>query len=395
MPFTHISFLFTRPYLRHPYNQRLFLICNCMSSSSLLVNLTFILSTIYAAFHLCLYAFDRGAIIPLTYCIPMYNWGSLKKLIDDNPSQLNQTQFRAALWCKGPDTSQQCNCLYNFHAGPNSTFVRNAADFLAGRGAKSATELAERQYEDLIAACLSQRTSWRKETCDYWCRVHLATPIGLTCLFTSLFFSRVVEYKMKSLQMAAQLVPLGLVLLTIGAHIGIDLAGGLVASLSALSALAEVSFNSCVCVEPAQVYWNHLRFVTASLAVWAAVTHQARDLYLVASYGVLGFALGVLAYMQYIMRYRQGCSARVRVVALYAWMGICVICACFLVLVQQHLYSASPAWSSITAILALSITCVQCVVNLPGLSVSDNLQVSVTLVVLSVCTLATAWDVLS
>jgi hypothetical protein len=283
--------------------------------------------------------------------------------------------------------------MYDFHSGPNTTFVRNAEAFLAGKGPANTKELAKNQYTDLISACLSQRTSWRKETCDYWCRVHLTTPVGLACLFTCIFFSRIAKYESRLLQMIAKLTPLGLSLLTVAAHIGIDLAGGVVAALSVLSALTEVSLFSCTCVEQAQVYWNHLRFVAATLAVWAAVTQQARDVYLIGCYGTLGFALGLLAYTQYLMRYRQGCNSRVRVVALYVWIGMCVISACFLLLLQQHLYPSSPMWSSVASGWALVVTCAQCISNMPGISLSDTVQIGVTLAVLSFCTFAATWDI--
>ena len=362
--------------------------------TSMIVRVTFELTTIYSILLVSLYIYNRDATIPLTYRVPMYDWGTLKKLIDANPARLTQENFRAALWCEGPDSSAQCGCMYDYHSGDNSTFIRNAEKFLAGKGPDSTEKLAEKQYEDLIGACLGQRTTWRKETCDYWCRVHLATPVSLACLFTSLFFSRAVRYESRLAQMVAALLPLGVAMLTIASHIGIDLAGGVVTALSVASAVLELTLYSCMCVEDAQVYWNHLRYVGATLALWAAATQQARDIYLIACYAVLGFMLGMLAYTQYLMRYRQGCNVRVRVVSLYVWVGMCVIAACFLLLVQQHLYPASPMWSSLTSIMALLVLCVQCCLNAPGVCVSDSVQIGVTLVVLSFSTLATAWDVL-
>ena len=364
--------------------------------SSYIVRMSFELTTIYSILLLFLYIFQRDATIPLTYRTPMYDWGSLKKMIETSPVNLDQEQFRAALWCDGADTSPQCSCMYGFLTeSENSTYVRNANAFLAGKGAASTEKLAEQQYEDLIGECLSQRTSWRKETCEYWCRVHLATPVGLATLFTSLFLSRIVQYDSRLMQMVAGLLPMGVALVTISAHIGIDLAGGVIASLTVLSAVLEVTMNSCSCVEDAQVYWNHLRFVAATLAVWVAATQQARDVYLITSYAVLGFILGLLAYTQYLMRYRQGCNSRVRVVSLYVWVGMCVISACLLLLVQQAFYPASPVWSSLVAMLAMGITCIQCFINAPGVHVSDTLQISVTLTVLSFATLATAYDTLN
>jgi hypothetical protein len=95
------------------------------------------------------------------------------------------------------------------------------------------------------------------------------------------------------------------------------------------------------------------------------------------------------------MRYRQGCNDRVRVVSLYVWVGMCVISACLLLLVQQEFYPASPVWSSLVAMLAMGIICIQCFINAPGVYVSDTLQISVTLAVLSFSTLAAAYDALN
>jgi hypothetical protein len=360
-----------------------------------LVRATFALSTVYTILAILLYIFKRDATIPLTYRVPMYDWAPLKALLEADPLHLDQTQFQAALWCDGPETSPQCSCLYNY-SQPNGTFAGNAEQYLAGPTSASALrELGKQQYTDLIDACLSQRTSWRKETCDYWCRIHLVTPVSLACLFTSLFFSRIVQYESSSMQTVAGLLPLALALLMIAAHIGIDLLGGVVATLSVLSALFELSFYSCSCCDHAQVFWNLQRYLIASLAAWAAVTQQARDIYLAACYAVLGFMLGLLAYMQYLMRYRQGCNARVRVVSLYVWMGMCVISGCFLLLVQQHFYPASPIWSSLVAILVLFVVCVQCAWNAPGVYVSDMVQIVVTLAALSFAMLAVTWDALS
>jgi hypothetical protein len=80
-------------------------------------------------------------------------------------------------------------------------------------------------------------------------------------------------------------------------------------------------------------------------------------------------------------------------VALYVWIGMCVFLACFLLLVQQHLYPVSPMWSSIASVLALGVTCAQCFVNLPGMYPSDTVQIAVTLGVLSFCTFAATWDI--
>ncbi len=102
------------------------------------------------------------------------------------------------------------------------------------------------------------------------------------------------------------------------------------------------------------------------MAVWAAASHQARNIYLITCYAVLGFILGMLGYNQYLMRYRQGCNDKISVVSLYVRMGMCMITVCFLLLVQQHLYPASPMWSSLVSLFALGVViselaCTYCV----------------------------------
>ncbi len=76
------------------------------------------------------------------------------------------------------------------------------------------------------------------------------------------------------------------------------------------------------------------------------MTHQAKDLYVVTSYATLGFFIGMLAYTQYVIRFRQECNSRVRVISLYVWVGICAVAACLFLLIQQHWYPESPVWSS-------------------------------------------------
>ena len=359
--------------------------------SPYLIRLTFELSTAYTILTLALYVSKRDATIPLTYRTPMYDWGALKALFDAEPVNLSKNLYNKTLWCADEKTSPQCSCLYGAY---NSTYKRNANIFLAGGGPGTLQELSKLQYTDLVEACLRHRTSWRKDTCDYWCKVHLTTPVSLACLFTSLFLSTIVEYDSKMLQQVSGLLPMALCLLTIATHIGIDQLGGIAASISVLVALYEASF-SCSCMDKEQIYWNLMRFIASPLAVWAASTQQARDIYLTGSYAVLGYLIGLLAYTQYLMRYRQGCNPRVRVVALYVWVGMCTIAACFLLLIQQHAYSGSPMWSSPTSVLALFIVCAQCIVNAPGMCLSDVAQISTSLAVLTVCVFAVSWDALA
>ena len=73
------------------------------------------------------------------------------------------------------------------------------------------------------------------------------------------------------------------------------LAGGVIASLTVFCALFQVCYAP-PCAEDIVVFRNCDRFLISAVAVLAAVTHQARDLHLVPSYGTLGFILGIFAY---------------------------------------------------------------------------------------------------
>ena len=61
-----------------------------------MVQVTFLLSSVYSILLLILYIAKRDAVIPLTYREPMYDWGALKKILDTDPVHFNQARFRAA-----------------------------------------------------------------------------------------------------------------------------------------------------------------------------------------------------------------------------------------------------------------------------------------------------------
>jgi hypothetical protein len=172
-----------------------------------------------------------------------------------------------------------------------------------------------------------------------------------------------------------------------------DALGAVPAVLTILSAILEMTF-ACSCVEAARVYWSFQRFFMGSIAVWAAVTHQGRDLYVLSAYAALGFFIGMLAYTEYIMRFKQGCNKRMRVVSIYVWVGICVITASLMLLIQQHWYPDSPTWSSPVSATCLIFTCLQCVVMVPGLWISDTVQTAIGLTLLSISVLAVGVDML-
>ena len=224
--------------------------------------------------------------------------------------------------------------------------------------------------------------------------MHLAVPILVASLCMSLFFSRITDYQSTALAMLSSYLPTLLAVLVIIMNLVADALGAIPAVLTILSAIMEMMF-ACYCVEGGRVFWSFQRFFMGSIAVWAAVTHQGRDLYVVSACAALGFFIGMLAYTQYIMRFKQGCNKRMRVVSIYVWVGICVISASLFLLVQQHWYPDSPTWSSLISVACLMCTCVQCIAMVPGVYISDTLQLSVGLVLLSLSVMTVGVDLLS
>ena len=271
--------------------------------------------------------------------------------------------------------------------------MNNSAAYTSGAGPKDLSALGDMQANGVVEACLGVRTTWRKDTCVHFCQIHLAVPVLVGSLCMSLFFSKITEYSSGFWGMLSAYLPALLALLVMVMNIVADALAAVPAVLTILSAIMEMTV-SCSCVEAARVYWSFQRFFMGSIAVWAAVTHQGRDLYVLSSYAVLGFFIGMLAYTEYIMRFKQGCNKRMRVVSIYVWVGICVITASFLLLIQQHWYPDSPTWSSTASVTCLIFTCLQCVVMVPGLWISDTVQTATGLALLSISVLAVGVDIL-
>jgi hypothetical protein len=366
--------------------------------SKTLIHTCFELSTLYTIFLLILFILKQDFIIPLTFRTPVYKWGELQQLIRNKPLYLQKEDLSSLLsvWCPSGDNplvqtpvSPQCSCIEAF----NMTYTNNSAIFLKGGGPKTLNELGDMQAKGILDACLGQRTTWRKDTCAHLCQIHLVVPLLVASLCMSLFFSGITKYKSTGFQLMATYTPILLAALVIIINLISDALAAVPAILTIVSALMEMTF-ACSCVDEARVYWSFQRFFMGSMATWTAVTHQGRDLYVVSSYAVLGFFVGMLAYTEYIIRFRQGCNTRIRVVSIYVWVGICVITSCLFLLVQQHWYPDSPMWSSIFSVPCLSLTCLQCVAMVPGVWIPDNLQTAVGFFVLSIGVLAFSVDML-
>jgi hypothetical protein len=348
---------------------------------------------------LIIFILKKGCFIPLTYRTPAYRWGELQKLFRDYPLEVPDLKLNILLedWCPTTEgetpVSPQCSCIGNFYF----TFMNISATFTQGGGPKDLIALGNLQAKGVLDACLSKRTTWHKATCSNFCQVHLAVPILVASLSMSLFFSRITEFSSFYVAAVIAYLPLLLALLVIIMNLVDNAINAVPTVLTILSALLEMTSSySCGpgCGDAALVYWSFQRFFMGSVAVWAAVTHQNRDLYVVSSYAVMGFFIGMLAYTEYVMRLKQ-CNKRMRVVSIYVWVGICVISACLFLLVQQHWYPESPVWSSLISVACLWFTCLQCIAMVPGVWVSDTMQVSTGLFLLSVSVLAVSVDILN
>ena len=160
--------------------------------SKTLIQTCFVLSTLYTIFILVLFILKKDFIIPLTFRTPTYKRGELQQLMRDHP--MVDTLF--ASWCpQNPNSptpiSPQCSCISNFFF----TFSSNAAAFMRGDGPKDLAALGYLQSKGVLDACLSKRTTWRKDTCTHFCQMHLAVPILVASLCMSLLISRITDYK--------------------------------------------------------------------------------------------------------------------------------------------------------------------------------------------------------
>jgi hypothetical protein len=341
-----------------------------------LIRACFVLSTLYTIVLLALFIVKKDFVIQLTYRTPTYRWGELQQLMRDHPLTLPQNELNTLFvsWCpRNPDpltptpASPQCSCINNFYF----TFMNNSAAFLRGEGPTDLAALGDLQAKGVLDACLSQRTTWRKDTCAHLCQMHLAVPVLIATLCMSLFFSRITEYRSGPWAMLSAYLPILLAVVVIVMNLVADALG----SVSAV--------------------WSFQRFFMGSIAVWAAVTHQGRDLYVLSAYAALGFFIGMLAYTEYIMRFKQGCNKRMRIVSIYVWVGICVITASLFLLIQQHWYTDSPVWSSLVSVACLMFACMQCVAMVPGIWISDTLQLAIGLSLFSVSVLTVGVDMLA
>ena len=343
--------------------------------------------TLYAVALLAIYVIKRDADIPLTYRTAFSDWPTLKNYLQNNATTVSWPALANIAWCPNISTSQQCSCFYAFY---KTVCIPSAAAYRAGAGGSTAfQQLGQNLSSGIVDSCLRQRPTWRKDTCDGICKVHLVTPVLMLCLGASLFFSRVSIYDNHTLSLVAFYGPIALGILTIVLQLVLETLAGLLVSLSILGMFVEISYIP-PCEEGAAVFWSYQRYLVAVLAVWAAVTHLARDLYLVPSYGLLGFILGVCCNYERLIAVCT--TPRRRALGLYLWVAMCCIAGCFVLLVQQNWYSQTQVRSGVVSVVALITLCAQCLVSYtPRL---DLLHMTVTLLVVTACFASASWDAL-
>lgn len=336
-------------------------------------------STVLSVILLSLFITKRGAHIPLSYRTMFDGWGRVKSLFLDARAPLTFSDLDSVTWCPdGEHSSSQCACFRDYfetrylpdvygtpdvygapdiYAIPAINVTHTSAEYI---------QIGQNHSDGILKACLKQRPSWRKDSCGNFCSVHLAIPILLSNLYMCILFSTVASYRTypNNLNNLINLIPLLLSLATIGLNLGLDHEGGVVSSLSILSVIADLIFLGPTKPWDSQVFWSYHRFLCSALAVWAGVTHQARDIYLVAAYGILGFFAGFMSYAVFLVKLGVPCRHSGSV-CLYLYMGIGGVAASFLILIQQHWLSGRGMWSTFVSTPLLGVALLQCLGQTP------------------------------
>ena len=359
-----------------------------------LSNSCFEISAVYTITLLILYTLKRDATIPLSYRTVFDNWGALKSLFTDATAPLTWPEIDAVVWCPPPvrSASSQCGCFYDYFnatyysdlLGQNLTQTPLPAD-----AAARFVSLGQKHATGIVTACLRHRPSWRKNLCGEFCRVHLSVPVMLACLYMCVFF-----FVSSTYSRAWGVVPWALALVAIALNLGLDHNGGIISALSIISVLLEVHYTTKRTQWREQTFWSYHRFLCGALAVWAGATHQARDVVLLASYGMLGFFIGFLSYAVFLVK--QGAPCRHSgSISLYLYIGIGAIVACFILLIQQHWYAGSPMWASAVSVLVFGVALLQCFSQTPYHAPPVRLNILISLGILTAAFLAAVADLVS
>lgn len=339
------------------------------------LNVCFVIPVLFSVLLFIPFSRNRNAVIPLTVRTSFNDWGSLRTLYETAPTPLTWQDISAIVWCPwGDETSPQCRCYRDYFENTYLPDARNASF--------TPKQLGEKHGQGAIVDCMRFRPSWRKETCGPFCRLHVCTPVILMCLYMLFFFSKLIAHENSFLGVAAVTLPPVLVLATIISQLAMENTSGIISSLSVLSSYVESIYVSRdVTLE--QVFWSYHRYLCGAVAVWAAVTHQARDIYDVGMYGVSGFTAGLLAYMVFLIKSGRQCR-RSQYTCITVWLGICAVTGMFLIIIQQHWYSRSLQKSSMASVVCLLICLCQCLFQTPYDIAPVSLHVMLSLTVLCI-----------
>lgn len=364
-----------------------------------LPNRCFELSSVYVIVLLILYASRRECTIPLTYNQMFDNWGGVQSIFLNSPVPVSWTSLDALLWCPaGIHSSPQCSCFQDYY---NNTYVPDILRLgfavapnqppLPAANASVLAALGQKHSNDIVMNCLRHRPSWRRSSCGDFCRIHLSTPIILASFYMSALFSGVTSYHSSIMRTVAYYTPPLTGLCIIVLQLTLDRTGGIISSLSILSVVLESYYLGPNPPWKSQVFWSYHRFLLAALSAWAAITHQARDIYLVAAYTFLSFFAGFLAYTVYLIRQGHP-GAHSGATCMHVYVGIGAILTCFVLLIQQHWYWNSPLWSSAISPVIFAFALAQCLSQAPFGMVPVAVNLLCSLSLLSAAFIATVVD---
>ena len=348
--------------------------------SQYILNSCFFIPVVFTVMLFIPFSKSRNSVIPLTFRTSFNEWGKLRTLYENAPTPLKWSDISSVTWCPlGPDTSPQCRCFLDYFENTYSPDALNT-DI-------TAKQLGQRHGKGVVMECLRFRPSWRKETCGQFCRLHVCTPVILSCLYMLFFFSKLISPDGSPMAIAAAYLPPILALAAIITQLALENVGGILSSLSIISSYTESIYVSRDATLE-QVFWSYHRYLCGAVAVWAAVTHQARDVYDVAMYGMFGFTAGLLAYMVFLVKAAQPRKQSLHT-CITVWLGICAVAGMFVVIIQQHWYSHSQQRSSVVSVVCLVICLCQCLFQTPYDIAPVSLHVLLSLTVL----LASFWAV--
>ena len=316
---------------------------------------------------------SRNSVIPLSVRTSFNEWGKLRTLYETASVPLNWTNITSVVWCPvGLKESPQCECFRGYYEEKYLPDVRNSS--------LTAAQLGKKHGQNALMDCLRARPSWRKETCGQFCRLHISTPVILMCMYMIFFFSKLIPNENSFVSTASVYLPPLLALTTIITQLGMENVGGILSSISVVSSYIESIYVSRDGKRD-QVFWSYHRYVCGAVAVWAAVTHQARDLYDVFMYGLFGFTAGLLAYAVFLVK--AGLPGKYNnQICIVVWLGICSVSGVFVIAIQQHWYSHSRQKSSLVSVVCLVICLCQCLFQTPYDIAPVSLHILLSLTVL-------------